>query len=43
MRVLRSWMVLAVAVGVTMATGCQDQVAKGDFDKLKKHNDKLMA
>jgi flagellar motor protein MotB len=32
---------LVVVVGVAM--GCQDQVAKRDFDALKVHNEKLMA
>ena len=43
MRVLRSWVMLVAAVGVMMAMGCQDQVAKRDFDALKEYNDKLMA
>jgi len=43
MRGLRSWVMLVVVVGVAMAMGCQDQVAKRDFDALKVHNEKLMA
>ena len=37
------WLMLVVALGLVTSLGCQDQVAKRDFDALKKHNEKLMA
>jgi len=43
MRGVRGWLMLAVAFGLVTSLGCQDQVAKRDFDALKAHDDKLMA